>query len=329
MTPDEIANTFAQIKQTDGEGFDEMLDAVYLYQRTNNPVYGRYCASLGSDLLPYLPVEAFKHVPVCTFDAKEAERVFVSSGTGRDVPSRHYVYRLWIYEKAISTHFEAVFGRGPFTLIGHLPHYREQGEASSLLHMVDFLIRNYGDSESGFFLENEDVLERAILRSAEAKTTLILFGAAFGLLDLMETSTFRLPTASFIIETGGMKTYRQAIQRDELHRRLADGFGVTRDRVRSEYGMCEMMSQCYTRGGCLFYPTPWMRFEIIDPDHPFKSLPPGQQGLLALVDLANVYTVSALLTQDLAVQKDQGFEVLGRLSGAELRGCNFLLEHLQ
>ena len=121
-----------------------------------------------------------------------------------------------------------------------------------------------------------------------------------------------------------MKTHRREITRDALHRRLRGGFGVAS--VRSEYGMCELLSSCYSRRGGIFHPPPWMRFRVVDPACPFEPLEESREGALAVLDLANVYSASAVLTQDRAVQRGNGFEVLGRLESAELRGCNFLLK---
>ncbi len=298
-----------------------MAEAVYAFQEAHNPVYGRYCKNQR-----HLPVAAFKHAAVTSFPAQEAEHVFESSGTGRTTPSKHYVRHLSIYERSVGAHFEAVFGPGPFTLVAHLPHYAEKGTRSSLLYMVDYLIRRYGDDFSGFFLEDRTVLERAVAHSRAEGTPLLLFGAAFGLLDLIEEAAFVLPETARVVETGGMKTYRREISRADLHRRLAEGFALPEAQIWSEYGMCELMSQAYTRGGPVFFPPPWMRARIVDPEHPDRVMPEGRPGVLAVVDLANCYSVSALLTEDRAVQRGAGFEVLGRLSQAELRGCNFLLE---
>ncbi len=299
-----------------------MAAVVEAYQRAHSPVYARYGQSQ-----TYLPVEAFKYGPVTTFPPAEAERVFESSGTGQTTPAKHYVRRLAVYERAVSVHFESVFGKGPFTLLAHLPHYSERGRASSLLYMMRHLIRGYGDQYSGFFLKDTALLERGMAASREKETPLILFGAAFGLLDLAETRRWNLPETALVVETGGMKTYRRELGRAGLHRRLAEGFGVPEERVWSEYGMCELLSQCYTRGGSVFFPPPWVRFRVLDPLDSGREMPEGEAGVLALFDLANLYTVSALLTEDRAVRRGTtGFEVLGRLPAAALRGCNFLLE---
>jgi hypothetical protein len=319
MTIRDVETLFATLQPGETARFDTMREVVLAWQRMHNPVYARY----GFD---YLPVEAFKRVPVTTFPPEEAEAVFESSGTGHGTTSRHYVRSLEVYERAFAPHFEAVLGPGPFTFVAHLPHYAARGRRSSLLYMAERLVARYGDDHSGFFLDDHAVLHRAIRHSQVAATPFLLLGAAFGLLDLVEQGAIPLPPGARVIETGGMKTYRREVRRDELHQRLATGFGITPAQVWSEYGMCELMSQCYTRGGAVFFPPPWMRFAVLDPDDPTREPPAGQPGVLALFDLANLHTCSGLLTEDRAVRRGEGFEVLGRLSQAELRGCNFLLE---
>ncbi len=327
MTIDAVEAGFHRLLPGDEAGFAAMRRAVVAYQQANNPVYDRYCKSFPDWETPLLPVEAFKHGALACCAAPEA--VFESSGTGQGVPGRHYVCKTVVYERSFLEHFSARFGEGPFTLVAHLPHYASRGGASSLLYMVRGLVERFGDAASGFFLEDDALLRRAIEHSTHAGTPLILFGAAFGLLDLVERGAPRLPAGTRVIETGGMKTYRRAIGRTALHEQLAAGFGIPREQVVSEYGMCELLSQCYTRCGEVFFTPPWMRGMVVDPENPRAEQPEGMEGALAVVDLANMYSVSALLTQDRAVRVGEGFQVLGRLSGAELRGCNFLLEQLR
>ena len=315
-----VAAGFHRLVPGDDFAFEEMARSVLSYQEAHNSIYGRYCK-----YQKYLPVSAFKHAPVTTFPPSESEALFESSRTGRTVPSRHYVYALEVYERSVLTHFEQVFGSGPFTLLAHLPHYAEQGSRSSLLYMVDLLMRTYGDEKSGFFLEDLSLFHQALSSDRPQNHPFLLFGAAFGLLDLIEKDSFLLPEGARVIETGGMKTYRRAIRRAELHTRLAKGFSLPEAQVWSEYGMCELMSQCYTRGAGLFFAPPWMRFAILDPEDPTRICEEGEAGALAVMDLANLYSASALLTEDLAVRRGEGFEVLGRLTDAELRGCNFLV----
>lgn len=324
MEDQRITERIFALQAGDTAGFDALWREVFAFQQAHCATYARYCKTIGAEYPPYLPIDAFKHVPVTTFPPAAADLVFKSSGTGQGARATHYIKDRSLYERAFTTHFLHLFGQGPFTLMAHLPHYVQMGSTSSLLYMVAHLVSRFGNAHSGFFLEERTKLGNAI--HAHPMDNFMLFGAAFGLLNLVEQKPIQLPEGALVIETGGMKTYRREITRDDLQRRLAAGFGIPASRVWSEYGMCELLSQCYTRGGAVFYPPPWMRFEIMDPENPLQPQKHGLPGALAVIDLANLYSVSAILTQDRAIQRGDGFEVLGRLQGAELRGCNFLLE---
>ncbi|MFT5145115.1 MAG: hypothetical protein ACI80V_000121 [Rhodothermales bacterium] len=295
--------------------FGALEERVLRYQGQSSPVYARY-----SLVGKYLPIEAFKFGPVCDHDSADSERIFLSSGTSGTRRARHYVRRLSLYNRSIEAGFERVFGPGPFRVLACLPSYAPE---SSLVYMAARLMETFGTRGSGFFLEYSDLLREAV--DAPGAPILIL-GAAFGLLDLLEKEAVPLPDDAIVIETGGMKTHRRSIARTELHARIGEGFALPESRIWSEYGMCEMLSQCYARAGEPFRTPPWMRVSVRDPHDPSLELPDGVPGALAVVDLANAHSVSAILTQDRGVARCGGFDVLGRLSGAELRGCNNLLE---
>lgn len=336
MTVADVADLFTDLNDEDRSGrFDEMARAVFDFQRTANTLYGRYCKALQARFvdaaeiephrLPFLPVEAFKHGAVTTFDPAESVAVFRSSDTSGGGRSRHYVRDLRIYERALTAGFSEAFGSARWRIAAYLPEYAPD---SSLVYMMHRLIAERGEEGSGFILSDPDALDAAAEASRRDGTRLMLFGAAFGLVDLVAGRKYSLPENALVVETGGMKTHRRQITRHELHGRLAEGFSIPRANVRSEYGMCELMSQCYTRGGEAFTPPPWMRCYVMDPLDPQRVVDDGLPGILAIVDLANLYTCSFLLTGDRAVRRSDGFEILGRLTGAELRGCNFLLENV-
>ncbi len=330
MTIEQVARGFTTLRENRPDRFDRMAETVLSYQRDANPVYSRYCKTMGSrsGLPTFLPVEAFKRAAVTTCPPEEAVHVFESSRTGGGAPSRHYVRDASIYERSASVHFERVFGTGPFRLASYLPSYAQQGGTSSLLFMVAHLTECFGAEGSGSILQDPGRLHALSEMSRRDGTRLMVFGAAFGMVDLLETESFDLPEGALVVETGGMKTHRREIGRRDLHERLAEGFGVDVASIRSEYGMCELLSQCYTRGQGVFHPPPWMRVWVVDPDAPFEELAEGTPGALAVLDLANLHSAAAILTQDRAVACGDGFEVLGRLTGAELRGCNFLVDHV-
>ena len=87
--------------------------------------------------------------------------------------------------------------------------------------------------------------------------------------------------------------------------------------------MTELSTPFYTRGlGRPHAGPPWARALVIDPEtgHPAA---PGETGVVRLFDLANLGSVLAIQTQDLAVGREDGtFELLGRDPAALPRGCS-------
>lgn len=321
MTASEVGRRFS----TEADRFDEMARAAFEHQKRVSPIYRRFTGDrewTSWDSIPFLPVEAFKWDGIVDRSSVTPEIVFASSGTGGR-KSRHPVLDLAVYERSAVTHFAEVFGEGPFLILAHLPTYQRSPEPSSLLYMIDVLIRRFGGAGSGFVMDRSQLGEK-VRRADEGLPTLI-FGTAFGLLDVIDVESMTLPPSATVVETGGMKTYRREITRSALHERLSEGFGLRRESIRSEYGMCELLSQCYTRGGEIFFPPAWMRFKVVDVEDPDSEVGTGYPGLLALFDLANVHAVSAVLTSDLAIRRSDGFELLGRADAAEIRGCNFLI----
>jgi hypothetical protein len=143
---------------------------------------------------------------------------------------------------------------------------------------------------------------------------------------------FRLPPASVIFETGGFKTRDGEISRPELLRRTLEFLHVGADRVVQEYGMTELTSQAYTRvlsGGHddVYFCPPWMRARCLDPET-LEEAAAGTSGMIAILDLANVGSAIHLLTEDLGVAAGDGFRLVGRASGADLRGCSLTAEEL-
>jgi hypothetical protein len=52
----------------------------------------------------------------------------------------------------------------------------------------------------------------------------------------------------------------------------------------------------------------------------------GETGLIRVFDLANVFSVMAIQTEDLAIRHGGGFELLGRATQAEPRGCSLMVQ---
>lgn len=298
---------------------------VFRFQAEACAPYREYLELLGVDpaavecpkQIPFLPIELFKsHRVYC--GSNPPQQIFTSSSTTGQTPSRHYVADLRIYEEAFTRSFELFYGPVEQTAIfALLPNYLER-EGSSLIYMVEGLIRRGG---GGFYLYDHD----ALLRDMEAhQGKKILLGVSYALWDLAEEQRGALHDV-IVMETGGMKGRREELPREEFHRLLCDAFGV--QSIHSEYGMAELMSQAYSDGNGIFRTPPWMRICVRDLNDPFRLLPSGATGGVNLIDLANLYSCSFLQTQDLGkLYEDGSFRILGRISGSEIRGCNLLVQ---
>ncbi|MDZ7773936.1 MAG: hypothetical protein U5K31_14515 [Balneolaceae bacterium] len=320
--------------------FAGKASALYRLQRAENPVYGRFCDALGApeqvsgypDDFPLLPVRAFADAEVITptgengVEDDEEDLLFRSSGTGGGPRSVHRVPDPERYRDSLLRGFRRHYRLESSAVWACTPGYSENPD-SSLIWMLRELIEASGSPLSRFLPLGEAYEGGAVEVVQESGRSLVLFGAAFGLLDLLEAGAPPLPSDSVVIETGGMKTRRREMNRDELHRRLSRGFGLDISRVHSEYGMAEMLSQAYATGGSWFHSPPWLGVTVRDPDDPSRALPPGQEGLLGFVDLANRHSCAFLLTGDRGAHNGKGkFRVEGRWKPDNMRGCNFLID---
>ena len=308
-----------------GADFDQAALEVFRFQAEACTPYREYLELLGIDpagvetveQIPFLPIELFKSHRVYS-GSLPPQQVFTSSSTTGQIPSRHYVADLAIYEEAFTRAFELFYGPVQKTAVfALLPNYLER-EGSSLVYMVDALIRKGG---GGFYLHDHEELLRDMAAHSGPK---ILLGVSYALWDLAEERPGPL-YGTIVMETGGMKGHREELPREEFHRLLCDAFSVPS--VHSEYGMAELMSQAFSSGEGLFRTPPWMKVIVRDLHDPFGRLPVGSTGGVNLIDLANLYSCSFVQTQDLGtLYTDGSFRIQGRISGSEIRGCNLLVQ---
>jgi hypothetical protein len=254
--------------------------------------------------------------------------VFLSSGTSGMERSRHYVTDISIYKKSFRKCFELFYGDvKQYAILALLPSYYEN-KNSSLIFMMNDLIARSKNKHSGFYLNDNENLSRTIHSLDKKKQKVLLFGVSYALLDFAEQISFasgqRRRGSLIIVETGGMKGRRKEITREELHKILCEKFGVKK--IHSEYGMTELLSQAYSKGGGIFRCPPWMKVLVRDVNDPFAIMSKNKVGALNIIDLANIHSCSFIATQDIGrVRKDNSFEVLGRMDNSDLRGCNLLV----
>lgn len=311
--------------------FEETALAVFNFQAENNPVYAEFVGYLGIDpnqiksieQIPFLPIRFFKNRRVTTGN-REVEKTFTSSGTSGIEQSRHFVTNLDFYRESLDHSFKHFYGDfSDYTIFGLLPSYLERS-GSSLIDMVEYWIEQSG--RGGFYLYNHNELYRDLIKNEEEGRKAILIGVSFALIDFVENYKMNLKN-TIVMETGGMKGRKKEITREELHSILKNGFGV--DKIDSEYGMTELLSQAYSIGSAGFVTPPWMKVLIRDTEDPLSYSSIGRTGGINVIDLANLNSCSFIATDDLGKSNPDGsFEVLGRFDHSDVRGCNLMVSDL-
>ena len=300
--------------------------ALFRFQAERCEPYRRYVELLGINPaevsriedIPFLPIELFKsHTIYC--GEGDPEMVFTSSSTTGQTPSRHPMAQLSIYERAFTEAFRTFYGpTEQYGIYALLPSYLQR-KGSSLIYMADRLIAEAGSG--GFYLDEYEKLIADMEADPKPK---ILLGVSYALWDLAERYAPKLHN-TVVMETGGMKGYREEIPKEELHRILCEGFGV--ERIHSEYGMAELTSQAYSSGEGIFRAPQWMKILVRDINDPFCLLPAGARGGVNIIDLANIYSCAFIETQDVGrTFADGSFAIEGRIDRSEIRGCNLLVQ---
>jgi hypothetical protein len=302
---------------------------IFRFQYAHNPLYRAWVDTLGVrpgavqalSEIPFLPVSFFKTGEVRTTDFVP-QVVFESSGTTGTGGSRHEVKDLQLYKKSFTLGFRQFYGPvEDYCIIGLLPAYLERSN-SSLVVMVHELIALSGHPDSGFYLYEHEKLYDLLTKLEEQGQKTLLIGVTFALLDFAEKYSLQLKH-TIVMETGGMKGRRKEITRPELHAFLGQKLGLKT--VHAEYGMTELLSQAYSPGGGRLHCPPWMRVLVRKEDDPLDVSDRGE-GLLNIIDLANIYSCSFIAVDDIGFIYDSGgFEVSGRVDNSDIRGCSLMV----
>ena len=318
-----------KIFEVDDETFSQTAIDIFLFQYQQNPLYKAFTDALHIhpdtvkhiNEIPFLPISFFKTHVIKTTEF-EPETIFESSGTTQTINSRHLVKDVSLYKKSFTLGFEKFYGQiNEWCIIGLLPSYLERSN-SSLIMMVDELIKKSDCEESGFYLYEYEKLHDVLIQLENKKQKTLLIGVTFALLDFAEQFEMKLEH-TIVMETGGMKGRRKEMTREELHAYLQQRLGI--GAVHSEYGMTELLSQAYSKGNGLFQPVPWMKILVRNEDDPLDVKTKGA-GIINVIDLANIYSCPFIATDDVGKIFDNGhFEISGRVDNSDIRGCSLLV----
>jgi hypothetical protein len=320
---------------------------LFALQFRSNTAYRRLCEARGLTPdnvghwteVPFVPTIAFKELELSSIPSNERIATFHSSGTTERTPSRHFhcAQSLDLYETALWAGFKenVTSGRENYDLVILSPHPRLTPH-SSLVHMFEIVRRQLGAPDAAFIGElddgaawtiNFDAALAALRRDERPK---LILGTAFSfvhLVDFLVGKNLRLKMAagSRVMETGGYKNRSRVMPKTQLHGLIAEYLGVSRPEIICEYGMSELSSQAYDAGnaGRHFQFPSWARAQIISPETG-REVADGETGLIRIFDLANVFSVAAIQTEDLAIRRGEGFDLAGRAVLAEPRGCSLM-----
>ena len=339
----------------EGEGFDRLALQLFRLQYENLPPYRALCDSQSArpastpswTQIPVVPTTAFKELEFTSIPAGERATVFCSSGTTEQRPSRHFHHgrSLAIYHSSLLAWARHHLPLQDATLIFLTPD-AQQAPHSSLVHMFHSMSQHSQvrratfvgstDSDGTWQIDSDRAI--ALLKACEAANEPVgILGAAFSfvhLLDAMDDEGLRLslPLRSWALETGGYKGRSRTMPKPDLHGLMSRLFGLRLDCIITEYGMCELSSQAYDTSllktesdDRTFRFPPWARSLVVSPETG-REVNDGEIGLLRVYDLANVYSVMAIETQDLARRRGRHFELIGRMEMAEPRGCSLMAQ---
>ena len=291
--------------------------------------------------IPAVPTGAFKELEIRSFPSSEKIHVFRTSGTAAARRGCLYLDTLELYEASLRRSFWRALladlepgSRVPIRVLAPSP---AESPDSSLSHMFGVAVEEWGDAQSGFDFEGAVLQREKLERAIEGLTRpALICGTAFAFVHWLDALADRgvalcPPAGSRLMETGGFKGRSRSVPRRELYASIERHLGIPTRHIVNQYGMTELGSQFYDSVLCDAGPRrklepPWARVRIINPDTGVEAAP-GQVGVIEIVDLANTGSVVAVKTSDLGRRVlgagfPDGFEVLGRADGAELRGCS-------
>ena len=309
-----------------GKGdFAELSLEVFRHQFSENIPYRNYCGAVGKTPetvaswhdIPAVPTDVFKipGVSLRCFPESEITGHFLTSGTTSETKGKHEYRDHDLYAASVTGTWRE-FGLPQIRRPWFFSQRPEDAPHSSLVRMFAIL-----DAGGEWLIDSEGRMRTERFHPDRAAAVL---GTSIALLRACdEMPPLQLPEGSWIFETGGSKGLRKSFTPAEVRARLSAHFGVPESRVLNEYGMTELFSQFYRSGDKETHTgPPWTGIRIVDV-HTGRPAEKGEVGYLEIIDLANLDTVSAIRTQDLAIAVDEReFILIGRDPAAVARGCS-------
>lgn len=308
--------------------FNALALDIHAFQRWHNRPYARWCATLPTPgtwrEIPAVPQAMFKRFRLSCFPPRLTPLTFRTSGTTGETCGEHHFPDASLYNASVLRGWSRLgLPALPSLFLSQHPAHATD---SSLATMFGFFAKNAVKRAAFDLHADAEKIRRLAVHGPCA-----IFGTALAFLALFERmgrERVRLPRGSFAFETGGYKGSGRDIPKERLYGMFREFLGLPANAVWNEYGMTELSSQAHTRGlGGPHRTPPWLRALVIDPETG-DEVPVGRSGVLRMFDLANVSSVLAVQTADIAVRLGDGFDLLGRDPAALPRGCSRPVDEL-
>lgn len=350
MTESAIISTllaFLQRSDSSDDDFNQLALKIFAYQFAHNQPYRRFAIQRGRTPLtvkhwrniPAIPITAFKDFTLSCGPIEAMQAVFMTSGTTGTVKGRSYHPTLDVWQCSMMLNFRQRFMAGVDRIrMGILFPDTVAMPNSSLATYLALAVQAFGTPASEVMVGEHGLdVERVFAALEQAENSgepYALLGASYSfvpLLDEMQRQQrrFSLPAGSRILDTGGFKGQSREIAAEAFYTSLANAFGIPRAQCINMYGMTEISTQFYDEGNEICPPVKsgphWIRTRVVNP-LTGDDMPDGEVGVLVHHDLAHFNSVSALLTEDAGVIVPGGFHLLGRVTGADAKGCSLTME---
>jgi hypothetical protein len=337
----------AQDACTDAQ-FDALALRLFAYQYADNEPYRRFCQGRGATPrkvhgwrdIPAVPINGFKELILSCQPPASCVRVFMTSGTTRgDVKGRHYHPTLTVYDLSMCRNFAQRFMQGAGTIrMGILFPDETAMPNSSLAHYLALAVREFGTADSRYFVGPQGLdsasLYETLSEAERSGEPYALLGASYSFVHLIDElaqrgQSFRLPPGSKVLDTGGYKGHSRDLPMEDFYAMLSVTLGIGRGQCINMYGMTELSTQFYDSGNVSVPSVKsgphWIRSRLVDP-LTGREVARGERGILVHCDLANFNSVTSILTEDVGLEADAGFLLLGRAEGAQAKGCSLAVE---
>jgi Acyl-protein synthetase, LuxE len=340
------------IHRPEPESFQRLALEVFRHQFETVGPYRRFCEDCGVnpaavnrvDDIPAVSNVAFKYTELAADGAARlpGAKIFLTSGTtrGRHNRGRHIVPRPEIYRASAITHLRTMLFPDALRIpILAIHPTAEVMPESSLATMIGWCIEEFATRRHlAASRERVDVASviafLAECESAHEPVCILGTTAAFAALFsemIGRRVGMRLVAGSRMMDTGGVKGQAVPISPSEVIAQAGELLEIAPAMVINEYGMTELCSQLYDATSFNYAGSgdayegfkiapPWLRVTARDPIT-LEPMRDGEIGLLTFFDLANVGSVSAVMTEDLGLIEQGRVRVLGRSAEAEPRGC--------